>query len=293
MRKMIWVLFFVLGNAGVAKEPSPIKKKYILSICAVVRNEAKYIKEWIEFHRIIGVDHFYLYNNNSSDRLYRVVSPYLRKGIVTLISWPDTLGQVEEERVFHWALSTLIPAYENAIRWTPGQESNWLAFLTPDEYLVPIETQSIKELLKKYDSAPGLLLTTEVYDGSKIHLALPKKMMIESTEIVPLPKTNPFKTISKIIVKPEQYEGFLWPPYQILLKNDQSFLELKRSVVRVNRYVNREKSALETMKHKLEVDPRSLAPGEVSHLLESGYVLEDQERAIFRFLPTLKSQFNP
>ena len=27
-----------------------------LSVCAIFRNEAPYLREWIEFHRIIGVD---------------------------------------------------------------------------------------------------------------------------------------------------------------------------------------------------------------------------------------------
>ena len=43
--------------------PSFIKKKYYCSICAIFRDEGTYLKEWIEYHRIIGIDHFYLYNN--------------------------------------------------------------------------------------------------------------------------------------------------------------------------------------------------------------------------------------
>ena len=46
---------------------SEINKKYNLSICAIFKNEAKYLKEWIEYHRIFGVDHFYLYNIGSRD----------------------------------------------------------------------------------------------------------------------------------------------------------------------------------------------------------------------------------
>lgn len=31
-----------------------------LSICATFKDEAPYIPEWIEFHRRVGVDHFFL-----------------------------------------------------------------------------------------------------------------------------------------------------------------------------------------------------------------------------------------
>ena len=41
--------------------------KYKVSICAIFKNEAKYLREWIEFHKIVGVEHFYLYNNFSTD----------------------------------------------------------------------------------------------------------------------------------------------------------------------------------------------------------------------------------
>ena len=40
-----------------------IERKYNVAICAIFKNEEPYIKEWIEFHKIVGVDHFYLYNN--------------------------------------------------------------------------------------------------------------------------------------------------------------------------------------------------------------------------------------
>ena len=33
-----------------------------LSICAVYRDEGPYLREWIEFHRLVGVERFYLYD---------------------------------------------------------------------------------------------------------------------------------------------------------------------------------------------------------------------------------------
>jgi hypothetical protein len=41
--------------------------KHYLSICAIFKDEAPYLQEWIEFHRLLGVEKFYLYNNNSRD----------------------------------------------------------------------------------------------------------------------------------------------------------------------------------------------------------------------------------
>ncbi len=34
--------------------------KYYFSICAIFKDESLSIKEWIEYHKLIGVEHFYL-----------------------------------------------------------------------------------------------------------------------------------------------------------------------------------------------------------------------------------------
>ena len=61
------------------------EKKYKVSICAIFKNEGKYLREWIEFHRIIGIEHFYLYNNNSDDNYETVATVYKGNIIKNLI----------------------------------------------------------------------------------------------------------------------------------------------------------------------------------------------------------------
>src|SRR5947209_4668609 len=38
-----------------------------LAICAIFKDEAPYLAEWVTFHRLMGVDRFYLYDNRSTD----------------------------------------------------------------------------------------------------------------------------------------------------------------------------------------------------------------------------------
>ena len=59
-----------------------------LVVCAIFKQEAHYLKEWIEFHRIQGFSKFFLYNNNSNDNYLEVLQPYIDKGIVDLTEWP-------------------------------------------------------------------------------------------------------------------------------------------------------------------------------------------------------------
>jgi hypothetical protein len=38
-----------------------------LAICAIIRDEALYLEEWVAFHMIMGVSAFCIYDNGSTD----------------------------------------------------------------------------------------------------------------------------------------------------------------------------------------------------------------------------------
>ena len=94
--------------------------KHFLSICAVVRDEAPYLAEWIEFHKLQGVEHFYLYENESKDETADVIDLYVLAGVATHIPWPGTKIQ--------------LPAYQHCLD-TYGEDNKWIAFLDCDEFL--------------------------------------------------------------------------------------------------------------------------------------------------------------
>ena len=54
--------FLIIINKLLKKQKK--EYKYTICICGIFRNEGKYLDEWIKFHLLIGVEHFYLYNNN-------------------------------------------------------------------------------------------------------------------------------------------------------------------------------------------------------------------------------------
>lgn len=116
------------------------EKKYNVSICAIFKNEAPYLKEWIEFNNIVGVDHFYMYNNNSEDDYEAVLKSYIKSGLVTLIDWPQNQKQME--------------CYQTCIKDFSG-ETKWLGFIDIDEFIVPKSTDSIYEFLKAFENKAG------------------------------------------------------------------------------------------------------------------------------------------
>ena len=60
--------------------------KYKLGIVCIAKNEGPYIKEWIEYHRCIGFDIFYFYDNDSNDETKAVLKDYIEQGLVIYTS---------------------------------------------------------------------------------------------------------------------------------------------------------------------------------------------------------------
>ena len=118
-------------------------RKYGVSICAIFKNESPYLKEWIEYNHIVGIDHFFLYNNNSEDDYISVLQPYIDNGIVTLCQWPHNQKQME--------------CYMDCIE-NYSSETQWLGFIDIDEFIVPKSTDNIHDFLKPFEKKYGSVM---------------------------------------------------------------------------------------------------------------------------------------
>ncbi|HSX12962.1 MAG TPA: glycosyltransferase family 92 protein [Chlamydiales bacterium] len=258
------------------------KKKYNFCVCALFKNESRNIREWIEYHRLIGVDHFYLYENSANDGFMKVLRPYINRKLVTLIPWPDNIEKEEGENLFKWSLSTQVPAYENAIVLHAKKEAEWLVFLDIDEFILPVEG-TMTELLEQYRDYSELEMDTEFFEAARSTTPT-KNLVIESVDITKPPKVQLAECVKKSIFKPEKIIGSQWAPYRCLVGDQKQSLQLDKNIVQVNRYLNRNKRTIET-KRKLYIDQRNTKSSDVNEILNSGYDIEDQQRVIYRFVP--------
>ena len=53
-----------------------------LAFVLIAKNEATYIKEWLDFHIKQGVSKFIIYDNESTDNFLEVLQPYIESGTV-------------------------------------------------------------------------------------------------------------------------------------------------------------------------------------------------------------------
>ena len=104
---------------------------YGLAAVTIVRDEAPYIKEWLDYHLLAGVDHFIIYDNESRDNLHEVLTPYVDKKLVTLVKYPKTHSQ--------------LTAYNDAIR-NFKYYCQQMAFIDVDEYIYPQDGKTILEV---------------------------------------------------------------------------------------------------------------------------------------------------
>jgi hypothetical protein len=285
MKKTLFFLLLISLSLS-AKVPAPRSKRYNLSICAIFKNETKYLKEWIEYHRLVGVDHFYLYNNNSFDRSTEVLRPYIKQNIVTLTSWPDCLGNVPDEKAYLWSLSTQISAFENAILLR-AKETEWMVIVDVDEFLIPILGDKLTDILARYKEYPGIILEKEFYDASRIDVLPKRNLVIEAVDLMGSPQLPLQKSVEKVIFKPQDCEVFSWPPFKPVFKQGQKPVFAAKGEMRINHYMYRNKGYLysHAKKERLNIDNRSIPDTEVQELLKAGYEIEDEDRVIFRFVP--------
>ena len=61
-----------------------VEYEFSLVVITLFKNNAPYLAEWLEFHHMLGVQRFVLYNHDSSDHYLDVLAPYLASGTVEL-----------------------------------------------------------------------------------------------------------------------------------------------------------------------------------------------------------------
>lgn len=128
--------------------------KHYLVVAALFRNEAPFLAEWVAFHRLVGVDHLYLYDNGSTDHPETVLAPFLREGCVTLQPWPVPFHERAQDR-----------AYTDCLNRVRG-ETRWLACLDIDEFLFSPQSLRLDAVLKEFEGYPGVVVRWQVYGSS-------------------------------------------------------------------------------------------------------------------------------
>lgn len=126
-----------------------------IGICAILRNEARYLREWISFHSLQGVSQFRLYDNASSDRS-RAVLRSAQNCNLTVIDWSyldEGFDDLQRRAYLHGALNL-------------AGIVDFVAFIDADEFLFARSNRGLPEALGGFDAGVGAVAVNQRIFGS-------------------------------------------------------------------------------------------------------------------------------
>jgi hypothetical protein len=125
---IIFLLIFIL-----IMSIKPHLKKVCL--CAVAKEENKYIREFVEHYKRYGIDKIYLYDNNdiNGERFEDVINDYINIGFVELID-------------YHGVKQPQLPSYNDCYKRF-NKLYAWLIFFDIDEFIYLKDFNNFKSFL--------------------------------------------------------------------------------------------------------------------------------------------------
>ena len=126
-----------------------------LAIVAILKCEGPYLKEWLNYHLLAGVNHFYLYDNDSPDNQAEVAAPYVEAGLVDYIPAPGKKMQMA--------------VYNDAVKRFKFF-CRYMAFVDGDEFILPKSNRGVAEvvdeILSHTPNAAGLAINWQVFGSN-------------------------------------------------------------------------------------------------------------------------------
>lgn len=254
------LFFFVFSNL--------LAYEYELSVVAIFQNEARFMKEWIDFHKNVGVEHFYLYNNNSKDKYEEVLKPYIQSGQVELLQW-----NFKHTDIAGWS-AIQNNAYKDAVDRS-CYVSKWLIIIDTDEFIFPVQKNTLIDFLEDFNAYASVCANWQMYGTSHVTNLLPGESMLEKLTHKANWCFHAHRHV-KSIVRPEFVENIINPHFVILKDGHrqvtENFLPFDGAEtpytsiykIRINHYWTRDEHFL--MNNK--IPRRKFWPGDSDYILK-------------------------
>lgn len=279
------------------KENRTDQRKAKLALCCIFQDEGNYLKEWIEYHSLVGVSHFYLYNNCSTDHYKQVLAPYIAKGIVELFDVPFNTNDIRDAAKTHNFVQ--VCCYNHALKLAKGK-NRWLAIIDSDEFICPVKEDNLLSVLKKYAYAPGLVVYWQIYGTSNVWKLNPNELLLEKLTWK-APVNYPANILVKSIVNPKyatcknphtcrySYNRFAVTPLHKRFTHTKNSNSICVDEIRINHYTYRTLSYYYNVKR-----PRRLRWG-TNYPPDMEHSLFEQTNSVYdpvmeRFIPRLKKR---
>jgi predicted O-methyltransferase YrrM len=197
-------------------------------LSTVVRDDDRYLDEWVDYHLKLGFEHIVMYDHKSL--------------IPVEARWGDKVTVIRKERDD----VTFPDNFHNET--LKNFQSNWIGLLDVDEFLISHHYSNINELLSKYEQYGGLSINWSVY-GSSDHESRPEGLVKDNyVWRMPNDEPNGCQTHVKTILKSE-YCKYIHNPHTCQSSRDivtedyevcnSAFANSSRTLCRINHYITR------------------------------------------------------
>lgn len=166
-----------------------------IAIGAIMKDEGPYLKEWLDFHILVGIKKFFLYDNDSTDNTPEILKPYIERGIVEYHFVPGSQKQL-------FAYNDILERH--------SADTRYIAFIDLDEFLVPVQNKTIPEFLHTLPQNFTCVVASWVLYGSSGHIKKPRGLVIENYKYRQ-PKPSGCKSIvnPRLIIAPQVHIHFV------------------------------------------------------------------------------------
>lgn len=211
-----------------APKLSPKIKKHELCACTMLWNQAHSIREWITYHSWLGVEKWFIYDNNSDD------------DIETVIKNLDLDGYNVSRHVWPWIKTQEAGFSHCAMR--ARTECNWVSFMDVDEfYYFPYNPTagfpgqgSLRALVSNFttSSSIGEIRTSCHSFGPSGLTSRPKKgVMVGYTCRLQSPERH------KSIIRPDALDiNLMNVVHHFHLRKGFTYMDLPQSIAVINHY---------------------------------------------------------
>lgn len=166
-----------------------------ISVCvvAILRNEEKFLDEWLVYHRIIGINHFFLYDDDPKLSLQNFMLPH--SDYTTVIPWYGKNKPLSE-------MKNQIQAYLHAVNnCISGYD--WVIFLDGDEFVVIKRHKNVQHFLSEFGDASAVSLNWHIFGHNGFYedperlvtTSLIRRMLKPSLHVKTFTRTNAIASI--------------------------------------------------------------------------------------------------
>ncbi|KAJ4827335.1 hypothetical protein Tsubulata_003288 [Turnera subulata] len=214
----------VRSIAQLGRWPKPnrsTQKAHEMCVCTMLRNQARFLREWVMYHAHIGVQRWFIYDNNSDDDIEDVVESLLDANYdISRHVWPWI--KTQEAGFAHCALRA-------------RESCEWVGFIDVDEFFHLPSGLMLPEVLKNQSemgtNVAELRVRCNSFGPSGLKHVPPQGVMVGYTCRLLVPERH------KSIVKPEALNSTLINVvHHFHLRDGFNFVNADRTLLVINHY---------------------------------------------------------